>query len=69
MNYMNRINQSANEPQKLVYTVKEVAVMLDISLRSAYNLCNETTGFKVVKLGGKSIRVNKESFDNWFQAL
>jgi len=65
---MNRI-KNANEPGKLVYTVKEVSVMLDISLRSAYNLCNETTDFKVMKLGGKSIRVNRESFDNWFKGL
>ena len=28
---------------KLVYTVEEIARMLAISLRSAYNLCNSTT--------------------------
>lgn len=27
----------------LVYTVEEIAQMLSISLRSAYNLCNSTT--------------------------
>jgi predicted DNA-binding transcriptional regulator AlpA len=61
------INQ--NEPKKLVYTVKEISHMLGISLRSAYNLCGATTDFKIVKLGEKSIRVNKESFDNWFSGL
>ena len=49
---------------KLVYTVKEVAQMLAISLRSAYNLCNSTTEFRVLRVGG-SIRVPKDSFDAW----
>ena len=31
---------------KLVYTVEEIARMLAISLRSAYNLCNSTTEFR-----------------------
>ena len=52
------------EPTKLVYTVKEVAQMLAISLRSAYNLCNSTTEFRVLRVGG-SIRVPKDSFDAW----
>ncbi len=56
-------------PKKLVYTVKEISHMLGISLRSAYNLCNATKDFKIVKLGEKSIRVNKESFDCWFSGL
>ena len=32
---------------KLVYTVEEIARMLAISLRSAYNLCNHTTEFRM----------------------
>ncbi len=59
------INQK--EPMKLVYTVKEISLMLGISLRSAYYLCNDTKDFKIVKLNERSIRVNKESFDNWFR--
>ena len=35
--------------------------MLAISLRSAYNLCNSTTEFRVLRVGG-SIRVPKDSF-------
>lgn len=66
---MYRINKGDIEPRKLVYTVKEVSFMLGISLRSAYNLCNDTADFKVIKLNEKSIRVNKESFDKWFCAL
>ena len=49
---------------KLVYTVEEIARMLAISLRSAYNLCNSTTEFRVLRAGG-SIRVPKDSFDAW----
>ena len=49
---------------KLVYTVEEIARMLAISLRSAYSLCNSTTEFRVLRVGG-SIRVPKDSFDAW----
>ena len=49
---------------KLVYTVEEIARMLAISLRSAYNLCNSTTEVRVLRVGG-SIRVPKDSFDAW----
>ena len=49
---------------KLVYTVDEIARMLAISLRSAYNLCNSTTEFRVLRVGG-SIRIPKDSFNAW----
>ena len=52
---------------KLVYTVEEIARMLAISLRSAYNLCNSTTEFRVLRVGG-SIRVPKDGFDAWLRA-
>ena len=51
----------------LVYTVEEIAQMLSISLCSAYNLCNSTTEFRVLRVGG-SIRIPKDSFDVWLQA-
>ena len=62
----NAVKSPTNSPKapKLVYTVKEVAQMLSISLRSAYNLCNSTTEFRVLRVGG-SIRVPKDSFDAW----
>ena len=50
----------------LVYTVEEIAQMLSISLRSAYNLCS-TTEFRVLRVGG-SIRIPKDSFDAWLRA-
>ena len=49
---------------KLVYTVEERVRMLAISLRSAYNLCNSTTEFRVLRVGG-NIRIPKDSFDAW----
>ena len=62
----NAVKSPTNSPEttKLVYTVKEIAQMLAISLRSAYNLCNNTTEFRVLRAGG-SIRIPKDSFDAW----
>ena len=52
------------ESKACVYTVEEVAQMLAISLRSAYNFCNTTGEFRVLRVGG-SIRVPKDSFHAW----
>lgn len=52
----------------LVYRVEEVAQLLAISNRAAYNLCNSTKDFKVLRIG-TSIRVSKQSFDDWFAAV
>ena len=62
----NAVKSPTNSPEttKLVYTVKEVAQMLSISQRAAYNLCNSTTEFRVLRAGG-SIRIPKDSFDAW----
>lgn len=50
--------------EPLVYRVEEIAQILAISSRAAYNLCKSTKDFKVIRIG-KSVRVNKQSFDNW----
>ena len=62
----NAVKSPTDSPKttKLVYTVEEIARMLAISLRSAYNLCNRTTEFRVLRAGG-SIRIPKDSFDAW----
>ena len=62
----NAVKSPTNSPETttLVYTVEEIAQMLSISLRSAYNLCNSTTEFRVLRVGG-SIRVQKVSFVAW----
>ena len=54
--------------EPLVYRVEEIAQLLAISSRAAYNLCNATKDFRVLRIG-TSIRVNKQSFDSWFAAL
>ena len=46
----------------------ESVQLLVISPRAAYNLCNTTKDFRVLRIG-TSIRVNKQSFDNWFAAV
>ena len=62
----NAVKSPTDSPKttKPVYTVEEIARMLAISLRSAYNLCNSTTEFRVLRVGG-SIRVPKDSFNAW----
>lgn len=54
----------ANQGQE-VYLVPEVAQKLQISERSAYDFCKTTKEFKVFRCG-RSIRIQKESFDRWF---
>ena len=54
--------------EPLVYRVEEIAQILAISPRAAYNLCKTTKDFRVLRIG-TSIRVNKQSFDNWFAAV
>ena len=57
----------AAKHEPLVCRVEEIAQLLAISPRAAYNLCNTTKDFRVLRIG-TSIRVNKQSFDNWFAA-
>ena len=58
----------AAKHEPLVYRVDEIAQLLAISPRAAYNLCNTTKDFRVLRIG-TSIRVNKQRFDNWFAAV
>ena len=58
----------AAKHEPLVYRVEEIAQLLAISPLAAYNLCNITKDFRVLRIG-TSIRVNKQSFDNWFAAV
>ena len=59
---------SVTRHEPLVCRVEEIAQLLAISNRAAYNLCNTTKDFRVLRIG-TSIRVNKQSFDNWFAAV
>lgn len=47
------------------YTAEQVAHILGISIRKAYNLCESTKEFKVMRLGKRCLRIHKDSFDNW----
>ena len=58
----------AAKHEPLVYRVEEIAQLLAISPRAAYNLCNTTKDFRVLRIGTSS-RVNKQSFDSWFAAV
>lgn len=49
-----------------IYTVKEIAQILRISERSAYNFVNKTTDFKVLRIG-RVLRVCRDSFDKLLQ--
>ena len=59
LDYTKKSLQSDSDPATM-----EVAQMLAISQRAAYNLCNSTTEFRVLRAGG-SIRIPKDSFDAW----
>lgn len=52
--------------EKKVYTVKEIMAILGIQRKKAYDLVKEGH-FKYKKLG-RDIRINKESFDHWFNS-
>lgn len=51
------------DEQKRIYSVSEIANILNISRSAAYELCKEAP-FKVVKIG-RCIRISKFSFDSW----
>ena len=61
---MEAIN-SCNEAVQRTYTAEQISKILGVSLRKAYDLCETTTDFKVLRLGKRCVRVHKESFDNW----
>lgn len=48
------------------YSVKEIAVILGISKKSAYTLCEQN--YFISKRIGRIIRINKISFDEWLNS-
>ncbi|MDD3415633.1 MAG: helix-turn-helix domain-containing protein [Lachnospiraceae bacterium] len=48
------------------YSVDEIASILGISKSSAYELCKKEY-FRTLRIG-RVIRINKESFDQWFRS-
>jgi len=61
--------ESCGRSVQRTYTVEQVAEILDISVRYAYDLCEKAHDFKVIRLGKRCIRIHKESFDKWFDEL
>lgn len=53
---------------KQVYTVHDIMTILSISKNKAYDFIKDNPPFKVIKIGDL-YRINKESFDNWLNAL
>jgi hypothetical protein len=57
--------QSEKAGQKNAYSVKEIALILGMPERTAYAFCGKTAEFKVKRIG-RLLRVNKQSFDEWW---
>ncbi len=53
-------------PTKRTYTVEEIAIMLGIGKSKAYALVKEGH-FRFVRIGA-TIRVSKQSFDEWLDS-
>lgn len=65
MREMNNDFVQPEDSQKDAYTVKEIARILEMKERTAYDFCNKTDLFKVRRIG-RLLRVNKQSFDEWW---
>lgn len=48
------------------YSVGEIANILGISKKSAYKLCEKE--YFITKRIGRAIRINRKSFDLWFNS-
>lgn len=59
-----------NTVQKATYKAEECAQILSVHVRTIYSLCNrENPPFKVLRLGKRCLRIQKESFDEWLNSL
>lgn len=64
---MDKWNRTPSQVEKRVYTVEEIASILNIGRTSAYILVKEEH-FKIVRIGN-AIRISKKSFDEWLDSL
>jgi len=62
------VNNNCGKKTQQTYMATEIAEILGVSLRTAYNLCERTKDFKVLRMGKRCLRVHKESFDKWFNS-
>lgn len=63
------INESCSGSVQHTYTAEQVASILGVSIRKAYQICETTNEFKVIRLGKRCLRINRESFDKWFNEM
>ena len=61
----NIVRPETSSIEKTAYSVKEIAEKLGIKERTAYSFCNNTKEFKVKRVG-RLLRINKQSFDEWW---
>lgn len=57
-----------NQYERRTYTAADIAEILGISLRGAYNFLDNQQEFTVIRIG-KSKRVLRESFDRWLNGI
>lgn len=62
----NNLTNNSSLQSNQTYTVKEVSAMLKVSIRKAYELCEDSSNFRVIRMG-RCVRVIKPSFDEWFE--
>lgn len=60
---MDKWHRTPDQVKKRVYTVEEMAGILNIGRTSAYLLVKEDH-FRIVRIGN-AIRISKKSFDEW----
>jgi len=66
---MNESDNVRKGTAQRTYTVEQVAEILGVSIRKAYSLCEAPNDFRVMHLGKRCIRIHKESFDQWLDAV
>ena len=64
----NTLQPEGRSIEQMTYTVEEVATMLNMKTRSAYNFCGNTDKFIVKRVGKNGIRVHMASFDSWLNS-
>lgn len=62
----NSTNNAVISKDSTTYSVKEIAIILGISKKSAYKLCEQNCF--ISKRIGRIIRVNKKSFEEWLNS-
>lgn len=62
----NSTNNAVVPKDSTTYSVKDISIILGISKKSAYKLCEQNCF--ISKRIGRIIRVNRKSFDEWLNS-